>query len=113
MWLVMSLRGFAMGLFFLLYVNRIPSDINFDTILFSDDTCSMMAYKNLKQLETWVIAKLERTNSWFRQNKLTFIVMQEASDATTATHSRVIRLRRELTDLPPSRSSIDPASVAV
>ena len=31
----------------------------------------------------------------------------------SATHSRVIRLRRVLTDLPPSGSSIDPASVAV
>ena len=67
------------------------------------------------------------------------IVMQEASDAhsktadsdtvstyqvssvqlvtdkpaTTATHSRVIRLRRVLTDHPPSGSSIDPASVAI
>ena len=30
-----------------------------------------------------------------------------------ATHSRVIRLRRVLTDHPPSGSSIDPASVAV
>ena len=35
------------------------------------------------------------------------------SPATTATHLRVIRLRRVLTDLPPSGSSIDPASVAV
>ena len=33
--------------------------------------------------------------------------------ATTVTHSRVIRLRRALTDLPPSGSSIDPESVAV
>ena len=31
----------------------------------------------------------------------------------TATQSRVIRLRRVLTDHPPSGSSIDPASVAV
>ena len=33
--------------------------------------------------------------------------------SATATHSRVIRLRRVLTDFPPSGSSIDPASVAV
>ena len=36
-----------------------------------------------------------------------------SAPATTATHSRVIRLRRVLTDHPPSGSSIDPGSVAV
>ena len=40
-------------------------------------------------------------------------VARLCAPATTATHSRVIRLRRVLTDLPPSGSSIDPASVAV
>ena len=40
-------------------------------------------------------------------------VVRLSAPATTATHSRVIRLRRVLTDLPPSGSSIDPASVAV
>ena len=44
------------------------------------------------------------------------IVLADArlsAPATTATHSRVIRLRRVLTDLPPSGSSIGPTSVAV
>ena len=40
-------------------------------------------------------------------------VARLSAPATTATHSRVIRLRRVLTDHPPSGSSIDPASVAV
>ena len=40
-------------------------------------------------------------------------VARLSAPATTATHSRVIRLRRVLTDLPPNGSSIDPASVAV
>ena len=40
-------------------------------------------------------------------------VARLSAPATTATHSRVIPLRRVLTDLPPSGSSIDPASVAV
>ena len=40
-------------------------------------------------------------------------VVRLSAPATTATHSRVIRLRRVLTDHPPSGSSIDPASVAV
>ena len=40
-------------------------------------------------------------------------VARLSAPATTATHSQVIRLRRVLTDHPPSGSSIDPASVAV
>ena len=40
-------------------------------------------------------------------------VARLGAPATTATHSRVIRLRRVLTDLLPSESSIDLASVAV
>ena len=40
-------------------------------------------------------------------------VARLSAPATTTTHSRVIRLRRVLTDHPPSGSSIDPANVAV
>ena len=40
-------------------------------------------------------------------------VVRLSAPATIATHSRVIRLRRVLTDHPLSGSSIDPASVAV
>ena len=40
-------------------------------------------------------------------------VVRLSAPATTVTHSRVIRLRRVLTDHSPSGSSIDPASVAV
>ena len=65
-------QGSCLGsLLFLLYVNNIISASNFDTTLFPDDTCLMIANKNLKQLETSVTAELERINSWFRQNKLT------------------------------------------
>ena len=64
-------RSCLAPLLFLLYVNDIPSASNFHTISFADDTCLMMADKNLKQLETWVTAELELINSWFRQNKFT------------------------------------------
>ena len=48
-------QGSCLGpLLFLLYVNDIPSASNFDAILFADDTCLMMADKNLKELETRV-----------------------------------------------------------
>ena len=40
-------------------------------------------------------------------------VARLSAPVTTATHLRVIRLCRVLTDHPPSGSSIDPASVAV
>ena len=56
---------------FLLCVNDIPSASNFDTTLFADETCLMMADKNFKQLETKVTAELKRINLWFHQNKLT------------------------------------------
>ena len=45
--------------------------------------------------------------------QIVLAVARLSAPATTATHSRVIRLRTVLTDLPPSGSSIDPASVAV
>ena len=58
------LQGSCLGpLFFLLYVNDIPSASNFDTALFTDNTCLMIVEKTLKQLETKVTAKLERMNS--------------------------------------------------
>ena len=65
-------QGSCLGpLLFFLYVNDIPSASNFGKTIFADDTCLMMADKNLKQLETRVPAEIERINSWFRQNKLT------------------------------------------
>ena len=46
-------------------------------------------------------------------NTIVLTVVRLSAPATTATHSRVIRLREVLTNHPPSGSSIDPASVAV
>ena len=40
-------------------------------------------------------------------------VVRHSAPATTATHSRVIRLCRVLTDHPPSGSSIDPPSGSI
>ena len=62
------------------------------------------------------IAKLQTVTLFRPIRSLQCIVLAVArlsAPATTATHSRVIRLRRVLTDHPPSGSSIDPASVAV
>ena len=59
------------------------------------------------------IAKLQTVTLFRPIRSLVLAVARLSAPATTATHSRVIRLRRVLTDHPPSGSSIDPASVAV
>ena len=54
-----------------------------------------------------------RTRPLGCDSTIVLAVARLSAPATTATHSRVIRLRRVLTDHPPSGSSIDPANVAV
>ena len=54
----------------LLYINDISLISNFDTTLFADDTCLMMADNNLKNLEHKVQIELKKVNSWLCQNKL-------------------------------------------
>ena len=64
-------RDLALGhYFFLLYINDISLISNFETTLFADDTCLMMADNNLKNLEHEVQIELKKVNSWLCQNKL-------------------------------------------
>ena len=64
-------QGSCLGpLLFLLYINDISLISNFDTTLFADDTCLMMADNNLKNLEHKVQIELKKVNSWLCQNKL-------------------------------------------
>ena len=59
------------------------------------------------------VIKAVNTNVLDCDSTIVLAVARPSAPATTATHSRVIRLCRVLTDLPPSGSSIDPTSVAV
>ena len=54
----------------LLYINNIPFISNFDTTLFADDTCLMMADNNLKNVEHRTQIELTKVSSWLCQNKL-------------------------------------------
>ena len=64
-------RDLALGrYFFLLYINDISLISNFDTTLFADDICLMMADNNLKNREHKVQIELKKVNSWLCQNKL-------------------------------------------
>ena len=63
-------RDLALGrYFFLLYINEIPLISNFDSTLLVDGICSMMADKNLKNLDHTVQKELKKVNSWLCQNK--------------------------------------------
>ena len=64
-------QGSCLGpLLFLLYINDVSLISNFNTTLFADDTCLMMADNNLKNLEHKVQIELKKVNSWLCQNKL-------------------------------------------
>ena len=64
-------RDRALGrYFFVLYIKDISLISNFDTTLFADDTCLMMADNNLKNLEHKVQIEFKKVNSWPCQNKL-------------------------------------------
>ena len=65
------LRDLVLGrYFFLLHINDISLISNFDSTLFVDDTCLMMADNNLKNLEHKVQIELKKVNSQLCQNKL-------------------------------------------
>ena len=56
-------QGSCLGpLLFLLYINDISLISNFNTTLFADDTCLMMADNNLKNLEHKVQIELKKVN---------------------------------------------------
>ena len=57
-------------LLFSLYVNDLPKISNFNTTLFADDTCLILANKNIDILEKMVDQEINKVDSWMRHNKL-------------------------------------------
>ena len=57
-------------LVFSLYVNDLPKVSNFKTTLFADDTCLILANKNIDILEMMVDQEINKVDSWMRHNKL-------------------------------------------
>ena len=89
---------------FFYYTLSSRSELHSESLQMNKSLPSYKVYTTESNLE---IAKTSH------DTKKTLSLTTARTTATTATHSRVIRLRRVLTDLPPSGSSIDPASVAV
>ena len=61
---ILSLQHFS------LYVNDLPKVSNFKTTLFADDTCLILAKKNIDILEKTVDQEINKVDSWMRHNKL-------------------------------------------
>jgi len=57
-------------LLFSLYVNDLPKVSNFETTLFADDTCLILANKNIDILEKMVDQEINEVDSQMRHNKL-------------------------------------------
>jgi len=57
-------------LLFSLYVNDLPKVPNFEATLFADDTCFILANKNIDILEKMVDQEINNVDSWMRHNKL-------------------------------------------
>jgi len=57
-------------LLFSLYVNGLPKVSNFKTTLFADDTCLILANKNIDILEKMVDQEIKEVDSWMHHNKL-------------------------------------------
>jgi len=55
---------------FSLYVNDLPKVSNFKTTLFADDTCLILANKNIDILEKMVDQEINKVDSWMHHNKL-------------------------------------------
>ena len=53
-----------------LYVNDLPKVSHFKTTLFADDTCLILANKNIDILEKVVDQEINKVDSWMRHNKL-------------------------------------------
>jgi len=53
-----------------LYVNDLPKVSNFETTLSADDTCLILANKNIDILEKMVDQEINKVDSWMRHNKL-------------------------------------------
>ena len=67
---VLPQGSISSSLLFSLYVNDLPKVSNFKTSLFADDTCLMLANKNIDILEKMVDQEINKVDSWMRHNKL-------------------------------------------
>ena len=65
-------QGSVLGpLLFLLFINDMPSNIDFFTILFADDTTLQLSDKSLDNLISRANFHLKSANDWFNSNRLT------------------------------------------
>ena len=65
-------QGSVLGpLLFLIYINDLPNCTTSPPRLFADDTCVIMKYSNLKNLEVKCSNELTNIYEWMNANKLT------------------------------------------
>ena len=58
-------------IFFLLYINSLPSVTKFNTLLFADDTTLTLSNESVRELEKSVNSELTNVVAWMQANKLT------------------------------------------
>ncbi len=64
-------QGSILGpLFFLLYINDLPSSTSFKVKLFADDACLIKSNEDEKALQVEVNNELSKVNDWLKVNKL-------------------------------------------
>ena len=67
-------QGSVLGpLFFLCYINDLPSMSSFQTTLFADDSCLIMSSPDAEMLQHRVNKELEKISNWLSSNKTNFV----------------------------------------
>ena len=68
-------QGSVLGpLLFLIFINDLPSSIEFFTLLFADDTTLQFSNSNLTELYEKANQELLKAQEWFQANRLTLNV---------------------------------------